>query len=609
MALKIENFQINKTGYFFRLEKPLTKKDIEIIFNEVSEKKQGRFLIKKVKEKLSEEACYSVCCFKFISEPSFLENTDILEEKHAFLLLLETNGKIAIFKKLISSIPNLLEEKLEQYKLDDFYSLYSHKIPIYEKISMRNNSLSNFDIKQRTLEANNLNSMLSSSTTSRSIPTRAKMRFGTSNISINPHNSMVSILGNSSNIYELYIWVNHVFEELDIENKIPTILNSFSYPTSLEKIIEMGHKITGVLIELSSLEKDYTSGNIEISSKSIPLDDLQINRLFKFLRKTILIENNCFAKKRKILSLKIHKKKISIDSRVMRNILITEQSGKELTLEKYINDNHLISACFEQPQYLYHAKNCFENRKITENCSRILSILDDSVDFSNLRSEKEKNIHTNSTDIFPNTSLFSRIEDNYKSYDLLICDDMNDEWADHIAINNNEVLFIHSKFAKSSGCSASDLHEVISQALKNIGMMTASKEEFLTKYDKKWNLYYEKTKIPRIKTQVENDLERYKKYFSDIPAEIKSDPELLKKAIERKYFSDILDKINSNPNILKKVIIAVPFLSKKELEKELGKQDISNTYKPHITQLIWLINSFISTCIENNTQPYILCGK
>ena len=43
MALKIENFKINKTGYFFRLEKPLTKKDIEIIFNEASEKNREDF--------------------------------------------------------------------------------------------------------------------------------------------------------------------------------------------------------------------------------------------------------------------------------------------------------------------------------------------------------------------------------------------------------------------------------------------------------------------------------------------------------------------------------------------------------------------------------------
>lgn len=72
----------------------------------------------------------------------------------------------------------------------------------------------------------------------------------------------------------------------------------------------------------------------------------------------------------------------------------------------------------------------------------------------------------------------------YQDADYLVCDDLGNEWADHIAIKDDTISFIHSKCKDKAGLSASAFQEIVGQATKNIGNLDPSDKEL----DNKKNL-------------------------------------------------------------------------------------------------------------------------
>lgn len=94
---------------------------------------------------------------------------------------------------------------------------------------------------------------------------------------------------------------------------------------------------------------------------------------------------------------------------------------------------------------------------------------------------------------FDMDSVFRIIVDAIADRDeLLICDDLGDEWADFIGIDGSSqprtISFYHAKHhAVTLGASA--LHIVVSQAIKNLGRVNLSPEELGPKLPK-WEAVY-----------------------------------------------------------------------------------------------------------------------
>jgi hypothetical protein len=84
--------------------------------------------------------------------------------------------------------------------------------------------------------------------------------------------------------------------------------------------------------------------------------------------------------------------------------------------------------------------------------------------------------------------------------ELLICDDLGTECADFIAVNfkGNQMALIHAKKGSGSAVSASDFHDVVSQAMKNLVYLTRNSEipagVKTWTVDAKWN----RTGIPKL---------------------------------------------------------------------------------------------------------------
>jgi hypothetical protein len=81
---------------------------------------------------------------------------------------------------------------------------------------------------------------------------------------------------------------------------------------------------------------------------------------------------------------------------------------------------------------------------------------------------------------FSGTSVFGQLESTIaRDDDVLICDDLGDEWADFIGLNTKGappmITFYHAKHGKLS-LGAGPFHISVSQAEKNLGFADCSKK-------------------------------------------------------------------------------------------------------------------------------------
>lgn len=595
----INDLILSKNAQFFKIKKPLSKSKIINLFRSVSSIKDGVFLINEIKSEAfvgDESLTYSLLSFKIMEEPSFLQGTSVSESKYAYLMILEVQDFLIISKKNINSIESELERFIEYFEFDKFSNFNGRLNPEYEKISMRNMSLSDSVIRNRTVEAKNLSGILSPNTTGRSIPGAFRIKAGSDIFNLTPNTSRIGYKDKKADFLNFCTWaiatVNELSNTVSLSSKL---MAGFSSPITLGELLERKVKPKTIFIDLSELDEMVrgTSHTLTLSKNmthgTVTLSSVELDKIFNGFKSSYFLDGDTLTNLRFKFKcrLRFNSKVVTIVSKYLDGIMISENGSQLMSLSKYINKFKPITITFDSPQYCYHGRSCFEDKTMLNNLNVFLSVFDDSFDFSKVRSEKEKDdkqSYPGNIKRFPVRSLFRRVENIYSNEGVIvICDDMNDEWADHIVLDvktgNPSIKFIHSKFIKKESYGASEFHEVVSQALKNIGRLNSPKELYLDKYDKEWSSKYLKTQISRVRpiSTSRNDIEL------------------------------ALDKINESPKTNRELILAAPFLRKEKLIEEVEILKKNQSAKPHTVQLIWLINTFLSACIEYGAKPSILC--
>ena len=105
-------------------------------------------------------------------------------------------------------------------------------------------------------------------------------------------------------------------------------------------------------------------------------------------------------------------------------------------------------------------------------------------------------------------------------------------------------------------------------------------------------------------------IEWKKKYLTSLIERTSSSDTELKKAVqmwtEKQY----------QPNFEKEFVLVVNFLSKKRLEKRfkeiknaLNQSEETKTKDEAAFQQLWLLSSFVSTCLEAGVTPKVICNE
>lgn len=117
--VSLSDFDIPKSAKFYKVDKNIKKDLLEECTKEISKDKVGRVLNRKHRAKINtingNFAQVTSCCFKLEVPPTFLKNVSLKETKYAYLIIVEFDKYLAVFKKNSSDPFSLLKEHLSLF--------------------------------------------------------------------------------------------------------------------------------------------------------------------------------------------------------------------------------------------------------------------------------------------------------------------------------------------------------------------------------------------------------------------------------------------------------------------------------------------------------------
>lgn len=597
---EINSILLNENAYFYNKanssSRRLTNSEISLIFQNAINDKNGNRLLEKVNEThIIEEnsVSYSILVINFQHKPTFLEEEieSWNETKLAYLLIIEFHDFIVIAKKNVSGIQSFINTLIPlDYNL--ISTTFVNESTEFEKFTMKNLNISGSSIRNKSLEALDLKKTFYSLGANTYMLSGLRVKNGDEKISISPSTSKINHYGNRNNIIGFIEWADKILNEVRTHSDQETYLSIFSEPIDYESEKENLHPIA-ILILFSKLYEDFENGKIinaiyeneEGVSRDIDIFRF-INNFEKFnsieeevvnnrIRYKVVSQVNNGIELRKLnKSIKIYSKKIS-------RIKLIKDNGSNIHLIQYLNNNSSFIVNFQDVNLIYSNKKLFRDNKLLGNIDLFLEIFLAHDNLSNVSTEK--GAFSFSQTEFDDNSIFNFVENEFRDEsEFLICDDLGQEWADHISLSENSISFIHSKF-KSSSFSASAFQDIIGQALKNLGNMTPADYQLQSKRGL-WGSPYRNSSI-------ETQLNRLRKGDN------------IDNAI------DYYKKLRGNPNLNRKVYLVINFISKSELLNRIEKLKRQESFreKNQVIQIIWFISSLVASCKEIGVDIFIYC--
>lgn len=525
----------------------------------------------------------SVRVFPSVRPVYFID--EALEDRvYAFIILIEYQSYLAIFKQSCANISELIKEHFTLVDSSGLTATFDDNDVEFQKIALRNITVSDRAMRARSYEAADLKGLLSTHSAGRSIPFYLKLRQGAITKTISGTGRLVESSQRKS-LDEIAAWVKEQVELIENPSNGNNFLDSFAKKVELSDVLDICEP-SAILVESTPLyeriERDgltlkyktTRNGNVVISSRIK-------NKLFAALENVYELDSECKVVGREACTrLRKNDKSLTLTSKALTKFRVIE-NGKEVTLQKFIVKNGLYSVTFTDPKFMYFMGSCFEDSSGISEINSILEILHPKPEIPTVTSEK--GCFTNASIEFDANSMFGVVESLHQGDDYILCDDLGIEWADHITLNKTEsnINFIHSKHGSSS-TSASNLHDVVGQGIKNLGNMYFTKEQMVERINGKFSNTYNNngnnTSITRVR---------------------KGDA-----ALAEGY----LDGLLKDYKLHRKCILSCSFLSKSAVTVEFSKIQRGETVSGHVIQLLWIISSFAHAVKDMNAIPIIYCA-
>ena len=532
---------------------------------------------------------YSVRIFPTIRPVYFIGKDEgelgLYDRIHAFIIIFEFENHISIIKKSCSNISEKIEKNFDLITNTMIAETFNDSDVSFQRISLRNMTVSDKAIRQRSYEAPDLKGTFSTHAAGRSIPLFLKFRQGSTVRTISGTGRLVES-SNRINFDNLALWVYNQLSLIKDGGGEKDFLDAFAKQKKLHEVLEHS-KPNAILIESSSLYDQLIEDDIKIRYENkkgieVELKTKELERLIKHLERVYPIDSEGkITTKFGRAFIRINNKTLTFDSSFLRSLKVNV-SGSNVTLQSYIIKNGFYSITFDDPRYMYFIGNCFQDDSGIAEINSILDMLRPVENMDSVTSEKG-NFRKTSVQ-FSKGSMFNLVEKIHKNDDYVFCDDLGNEWADHITFNKGDscINFIHSKHGPVS-TSASNLHDVVGQAVKNLGYMNFSKADFMKKFEAKFVEKYNSTKG-------ETNIKRTRKGNSNGLDE---------------YISNLLKDFKLH----RKCILSCSFVSKNEIKDEFNKISRGEKVNGHITQLLWILSSFSHAVKEVNAIPIIYCSE
>ena len=611
MAIKKEkdcdyyvHLSLNEGAYFFEKgDAVINKTAISNLFDNVADGNkvlERRYRIRENGLAHKGDALCSLLVFTYNADPTFVNYghnplpQELVEKKVGYLLMIEIGNYVVFIKKNANHMTSFINQ-LQPINGDTLSGiLISGRGTTFQQVRIANMSTNANAMRNKTFEAEDLESTMAMFNANNSIISTVRLddqQNGVCTLSVST--SRLSKFGAKKNIHDTLAWVDEIINALENYQPADHFLKRFALPVTWKK--EKEH-LTPVSLLINKQELlNYMGQNPTfyrmVNGQPTALTADEQSMLLRFLARTYMLKKLndkdyvcCLISD---LHLSIRAAGIGLKGQGLVNKILYDKGGGQYEkLITLINSLVCFTISFDDYQYMFYGRRLYKNGQIVKDIEAIKATLKPLDDLITSSSEKGDNYTVNDTEFHQNC-VFRIVEDEFAGSTCLVCDDLGNEWADHIAINGDTISFIHSKSNNQAGktsLSASHFQDAIGQALKNIGYLNPS-DAFLTAKrqnlanNETYNLNQQQTSIQRVRRGTVQQ------------------------------FVDEIKRLRMSPNFTREVCLAVDFLSRQELIDAFDNIVAGRPFrqKNYTVQLIWLLNAFISTCKDADLHCKIYC--
>lgn len=605
----IDWLRTTTTAYFYKKRKRLPKVAIGELFRTIRDSSDavGRNVFNHIKQQYSHSQ-WSAIAFFYERDPSFLaypEGYDHTKERICgFLMLIECQEYAVLFKSNLELPSTFKTEYLQRVGDQHFEAAVAPVEATFEKLTLRNMTSSRHTLRSKTLEANNLQNLIGRAGSSRFIAQGYRSRQNGQHLSATPNTGRLSMRSDRLPYKELIAWAEGSIEKLDDDAPaLSPFIESFTRPISLASM-PATLSPTYFAVDVPQLTEDIFEAPEEIrlvrkqGDAVVPLDNNEAEMVLAALNQSFVVQstrgdlaiidprNNTSVGNIALNKNRISLRRLSLaelDDICVEVVNAPAQEELGIPLKRYIDHNNLFSILFNDPAVVYVSGALYKDKSLTDGrlflshiraCSYLNTVND------------EKGAFAAGQIAFAAESAFGVIVNHVAdSRELLVCDDLGDEWADFIGVNDESqpktLSFYHAKHGDRT-LGASALHVVVSQANKNLGRMNASDEEIAAKLGK-WQSFYRNE-------GVETAIQRVMGATA---------PQLQAR----------LTNVLLSPDTIRRVFVVTTSLSRRQLELQFEAIQAGNAPSAHFVQLYTLLMSFFSACIEVNSNGYVVCQE
>jgi hypothetical protein len=537
---------------------------------------------------------FSGLILKYTNKASFISEyiKDWDEQKLAYFFLIDFGTYVIIAKRNISGINDFINS-LNPLPYEVITTFLYTPQTLMEKFSMDNLDPSSSAMRARSVSSDNL--LESFNYVGANSYMLNFLRFNNDNdrFNISANTSRLAKAGEKATLSDFANFCGHIVNlaEKPIVKDTPLTMfaTPFDYATERDKLTPIA--LTFLYNRfLDDLDKELIT-DIRYEYDGHPARSLNLAKQIKGVSQLVSLIPDATDKYAydvepgqqvvsKDIRLKMNEKSIRIGSARLSRIKVYRADDSTLALTDYINNKGCFFVNFNQSEFTYANRKLFRDSRLLGSIDQFLTIFTPDPLVALIKTEKGK-VTQNSIQFLKNTS-FRYAEDKFSDGEYLLLDDLGDEWADHIRIKGSEIAFILSKADKKK-FSATAFTEVIGQAQKNIGNLSAMDSQIKAKLEN-WRTFYKKdkviTKIKRLR--IGNTIDEFASRFIEL---------------------------KTTPNSKKAVYLNINFISKQLLEKNLKKLKNNETFgqRKQTIQILWQISSLIASGREHNVDVYIIC--
>jgi hypothetical protein len=604
----IEQLVINWSAQFFVRAKPLNDAAVESLFDALpaTVKNAGKNLFRVVR-RVHKGKKYSAICFPYDRQPVFLaEKAGVSDRIHGFMLVVEHGDLVAIHKSALEVPAEFKSAWLSRVGARNVERAVAKAGSKFESMRLRVMSTSRQALRTKTLEADDLENAMPMASASRYVTQRYRVRNGSTRLTATPNTGRIAQNSDRAEYKASIDWSIEVMTELarDVGDVAPFITN-FARPVDLASLPNATNP-TNLAIDVAELRDRLLSDppviklfDKEGSGEFRELTIEESSDLLEALDQEFVIEGARDALRildrpggAELGSLRWGKGRIGLSTFALPKadgiyVAPADQGAdgdQQTALKMYLDRENLFLILFDDVNTAYVNGGLFQENAMRDGGALFLGHLIPEKNLENVTSEKGR-FRANQTR-FAAGSVFGQVVSTIAAGDdILICDDLGDEWADFIGITTKgappTITLYHAKHGKLS-LGAGPFHISVSQAEKNLGRLALSKAAIDAKFDG-W----------------EKELYKNSNKVTAIARLMRGGP---KADIEKQ-----LVLLRNSPQVVKRVSIVTSSLSKKAVENAFA--DIKNGKRPtaHFVQLYWLLTSFFAACAEVGAAGYVIC--